>query len=53
MNIELRNFIEQMLRTVLMTLMPVVTTAFLTMPMSLGGHPGEVPAAYSGDRHMT
>jgi len=53
MNIELRNFIEQMLRTVLMTLMPVVATAFLTMPMSLGAHPGDRPAPVIGERHMT
>ncbi len=42
MNIDLKAFIFQWLRIALMTLMPVAFTAFVTMPYTMGGHPGEV-----------
>jgi hypothetical protein len=41
MNTALRNFIHQYLLVVLFALIPVVVTAFLSIPLSLGGHPGE------------
>lgn len=53
MNADLKIFAEQMLRAVVMALVPVVATAFLTMPISLGGHLGEMPAQTAGQRHMT
>ena len=53
MNTDLKTFVEQMLRAILMTLVPVVATAFLTMPINIGGHPGEMPAQTTGQRHMT
>ena len=48
-----RWLVEQMLRAVLMTLVPVVATAFLTMPINIGSHPGEMPVQTTGQRHMT
>jgi hypothetical protein len=41
MNTALRHFIHQYLLVVLLALMPVMLTAFLSIPLSLGGHPGE------------
>lgn len=53
MHTDLKHFVAQLLRTTLMTLAPVVATAFVTMPMSLGGHPGEMPTHAVAARHMT
>jgi hypothetical protein len=41
MNNYLADFILQWLRIALMALVPVVLTAFFSIPMNLGGHPGE------------
>jgi hypothetical protein len=41
MNTELLHFAAQMGRAILMALVPVALTAFLSIPLSLGGHPGE------------
>lgn len=41
MQADLREFLSRFIGTVLMTLVPVVFIAFLAVPMSLGGHPGE------------
>lgn len=41
MSTALRLFIHQYLLVVLLALIPVVLTAFLSIPLSLGGHPGE------------
>jgi len=51
---DLKNFLAQYLRVVLLALLPVVLTSFLAIPFVLGGHPGE-PLARSGpsDLHMT
>lgn len=38
---SLRTFLNSYIGTVCATLMPVVVTAFLTIPLNLGGHPGE------------
>lgn len=54
MNADLRDFLARLAGAVAMSLVPVVLIAFLSMPLSLGRHPGEsvidagVPAA-----HMT
>jgi hypothetical protein len=54
MNADLKNFMAAYLRIVLMTLMPIALVAFLSIPYSLGGHPGEPTAAANGsDLHMT
>ena len=54
MHPELAHFIGQMLRVVLATLMPVALLAFLSMPLSLGGHPGEPrQTETTSERHMT
>jgi len=44
MHPTLRHFIRQYLGFILMALLPVILTAFLSMPLSLGGHPGEARA---------
>jgi hypothetical protein len=41
MNTAVRHFVHQYLLVVLLALIPVVLTAFLSIPFSLGGHPGE------------
>lgn len=52
MHPQLRGFLVQWLRVALATLVPVVFTAFLSLPLALGGHPGEERPA-SATRHMT
>lgn len=54
MNADLKNFVASYLRIVLVTLMPVAMVAFLSIPYSLGGHPGEPTAAVNySDPHRT
>jgi hypothetical protein len=54
MNSSLRLFICELLGVVLAALVPVVLVAFLSIPYSLGGHPGdERPSAVTGNQHMT
>ena len=54
MNSSLRLFIRQVLNVVLAALVPVVLVAFLSIPYSLGGHPGEDrTATASSSQHMT
>lgn len=43
MHPELRFFCSQWLGVVTSALLPVIFTAFVSMPMSLGRHPGEPP----------
>lgn len=54
MNADLQDFLARLAGTVAMTLVPVVLIAFLSMPVSLGHHPGE-PLFYTGApaAHMT
>ena len=54
MDRNLKDFVVLYLRAVAMALLPVVFTAFLWIPYSLGGHPG-APRTESGiaDLHMT
>jgi hypothetical protein len=48
------NFVSQFLGVVMASLLPVVLTAFLSIPFNLGGHPGEPRSAGdSAQRHMT
>lgn len=53
MNSDLRHFLTPMIGLVAMTLVPVVLTAFLTIPFNLGRHPGEPPPQGPVLRHMT
>ena len=41
MNSDLRQFVTQFLSVVVTTLMVVSLVAFLSIPYSLGGHPGD------------
>src|SRR5512135_2983363 len=54
MNPDLEHFLTHYARVVVMSLVPVVIVAFLSMPMCLGFHPGHPDArAQSVERHMT
>ena len=53
MNNYLADFILQWARVVVMALVPVVLTAFISIPMSLGGHPGEAATRVVVPSHMT
>lgn len=54
MNADLGIFAAQMARTILMALVPVILTAFVSMPLALERHPGEVTSAGpSVEKHMT
>jgi hypothetical protein len=54
MNSSLRLFICELLGVVLAALVPVVLVAFLSIPYSLGGHPGEDRTATApSSQHMT
>jgi hypothetical protein len=54
MNIYLRSFLQQYLGVVLATLVPVILIAFMSIPVSLGGHPGEALTASAPiTQHMT
>lgn len=54
MHPALRLFIRQYLYVVAAALLPVVLSTFLTIPMNLGGYPGEPHHAVAmADRHMT
>lgn len=54
MHPTLRPFIHQFTGVVLASLVPVILTAFLSIPLSLGAHPGEPRAPTPGlDRHMS
>ena len=50
----LRMFIRQFVGVVAAALVPVLIVAFLSIPFTLGGHPGEArPAEALAGRHMT
>jgi hypothetical protein len=53
MHIELRAFLARLTGTILMALAPVVFTAFVTMPLALNRHPGEVTQLEAPPAHMT
>jgi len=52
MNQDLAHFMKQWLCVAVAAAAPVVFTAFVSIPATLGHHPGEVAAA-SAERHMT
>jgi hypothetical protein len=54
MKSQTRPFLQQYLGVVMATLSPVIATAFVSMPLALGGHPGEVrSASVTTQSHMT
>ncbi len=54
MHPALRHFIRQYLGAVCAALLPVIVTAFVSIPFNLGGHPGEPRAIDTSiDRHIT
>jgi hypothetical protein len=53
MDATLRVFVSQYVGAVIATLMLVFVVAFLSMPFTLGGHPGEArPAAALAVLHL-
>ena len=54
MDASLRLFISQYLGVVIATLMAVILIAFLSIPFSLGGHPGDArPVSTAAAWHVT
>jgi hypothetical protein len=53
MHPELRRFLSRFIGTVVLTLIPVIFIAFVSMPISLNRHPGEPAPAGLPMRHMT
>ena len=54
MNIHIKAFIANVLVAVLPTLLLVATTAFISIPYSLGHHPGDLPTQGTVTfRHLT
>lgn len=50
---DLRRFLARWVGTIVLTVVPVAFTAFVTMPLSLSRHPGEAPQPNAPARHMT
>lgn len=54
MQADLHLFLTRLAGVVVATLLPVVLVAFLTLPFSLGRHPGEAPSGLPVlSQHMT
>jgi hypothetical protein len=54
MNTDLRNFVRPLAQVIAATLFAVFTVAFVTVPYTLGTHPGDPHAAQQGaPRHMS
>lgn len=54
MNSSLRMFINQYVGVVLATLVPVILIAYLSIPVTLGGPPGEMHSSEAPvAQHMT
>jgi len=53
MQTDLRTFLAHYLGIVVITLVPVVFTAFVSMPFTLSRHPGEMARLDGQTRHMT
>jgi hypothetical protein len=54
MQVDLHNFLNRLVPTIVLTLIPVAMIAFLTMPASLHHHIGAAPtAAHVAPQHMT
>jgi hypothetical protein len=53
MHPELHRFLLRFIGTVILTLIPVIFIAFVSMPISLNRHPGEPAPTDMPLRHMT
>lgn len=54
MHPQLREFLKHYVGVVVITLAPVVLTTFMSIPMSLGGYPGEARTAQAeAQYHLT
>ena len=54
MNPHIKSFVANVLLAVLPALLLVATTAFISIPYSLGHHPGDLPAQGTVTfRHLT
>jgi hypothetical protein len=53
MHAELHRFLSRFIGTVALALIPVIFTAFVSMPLSLNRHPGEPAEAGLAPQHMT
>lgn len=53
MHADLHQFLSRLVGTVVLALAPVVFTAFVSMPLSLNRHPGELVQVDAPARHMT
>lgn len=53
MHPELRRFLSHFIGTIVLTLIPVIFIAFVSMPISLNRHPGEPATTNLPFRHMT
>jgi hypothetical protein len=54
MHTELRSFIKQFIGVVAITLVPVILIAFISLPLNLNRHPGDVePHSAVPAQHMT
>ena len=53
MHPELHRFLSRFIGTVILTLIPVIFIAFVSMPFSLHRHPGEPVPTDLPYRHMT
>lgn len=53
MHAELRRFVARLVGTIAITLVPVVFIAFVSMPLNLNRHPGEMASLDAPPRHMT
>lgn len=53
MHADLRQFLSRLVGTIVLALAPLVFTAFVSMPMSLNQHPGEMSQVDASSKHMT
>jgi ABC-type phosphate/phosphonate transport system permease subunit len=53
MHADLRLFLYRLVGTIMLALAAVVFTAFVSMPLSLNRHPGDVIQADVPPKHMT
>lgn len=49
----LKHFITQYIAVISAALLPVIALAFLSMPYTLGGHPGEARIAAAQPMHLS
>jgi hypothetical protein len=53
MHADLHHFLCRLVGTIVLALAPVVFTAFVSMPLSLNRHPGELAPVDAPPMHMT